>query len=58
MTKERTRLHLRVSRETDANVRAYLAACGMKQSDLSRFVEEAILGRLSHDTAQQAPAPA
>jgi hypothetical protein len=38
---EKIRWTLRVSKETDADVRAYLAEHGGKKGDLSKFVERA-----------------
>jgi hypothetical protein len=38
---EKTRWTIRVSRETDADLRSYLAEHGGKRGDLSKFVERA-----------------
>lgn len=47
-----TRWSLSVSPETDASLREYLGAQGMKKGDLSRFVEEAVRWRLFDSTVQ------
>ena len=46
------RWSLSVSPETDASLREYLGAQGMKKGDLSRFVEEAVRWRMLDATAQ------
>jgi len=40
------RWSLKVSRETDAALRAYLGRTGGRKGDLSRFVQEAVRARL------------
>jgi hypothetical protein len=51
------RWSLKVSTETDVDLRTYLAQQGMRKGDLSKFVEEAvrrdILLRTMHDVATQ-----
>jgi hypothetical protein len=47
-----TRWSLSISPETDASLREYLGAQGMKKGDLSRFVEEAVRWRMLDVTAQ------
>ena len=46
------RWSLSVSPETDASLREYLGAQGMKKGDLSRFVEEAVRWRMLDGTVQ------
>ena len=46
------RWSLSVSQDTDASLREYLGAHGMKKGDLSRFVEEAVRWRMLDNTAQ------
>ena len=56
MSRERTanpaRWSLSVSQDTDASLREYLGAQGMKKGDLSRFVEEAVRWRMFDNTVQ------
>lgn len=46
------RWSLSISPETDASLREYLGAKGMKKGDLSRFVEEAVRWRMMDATVQ------
>ena len=46
------RWSLSVSQVTDASLREYLGAQGMKKGDLSRFVEEAVRWRMFDNTVQ------
>jgi hypothetical protein len=46
------RWSLSISPETDASLREYLGAQGMKKGDLSRFVEEAVRWRMMDETVQ------
>ena len=46
------RWSLSISPETDASLREYLGAQGMKKGDLSRFVEEAVRWRMFDATVQ------
>lgn len=46
------RWSLSVSQDTDASLREYLGAQGMKKGDLSRFVEEAVRWRMLDNTVQ------
>ena len=46
------RWSLSISPETDASLREYLGAQGMKKGDLSRFVEEAVRWRMMDVTVQ------
>ena len=51
-----TRWTIKVSQETDRDLRTYLAQRGMKKGDLSRFVEDAVqeqLFRLSVEEARE-----
>lgn len=41
-----TRWTIKVSEETDRDLRVYLAARGLKKGDLSKFVEEAVREQL------------
>lgn len=47
------RWSLSVSAETNAYLREYLGAQGMKKGDLSRFVEEAVRWRMFDSTTEQ-----
>jgi len=44
---ESVRWSLKVSRETDEALRAYLGQVGGRKGDLSRFIEEAVQAKLS-----------
>ena len=46
------RWSLSISPETDASLREYLGAQGMKKGDLSRFVKEAVRLRMFDATVQ------
>ena len=46
------RWSLSISPETDASLREYLGAQGMKKGDLSRFVEAAVRWRMMDVTVQ------
>ena len=46
------RWSLSISPETDASLREYLGAQGMKKGDLSRFVEDAVRWRMFDATVQ------
>ncbi len=45
------RWSLKVSRETDEELRAYLGRSGGRKGDLSRFVQEAVRTRLANQAA-------
>lgn len=45
-----TRWTIKVSEETDRNLRIYLAQRGLKKGDLSKFVEEAVTEQLFRRT--------
>lgn len=47
-----TRWSLVVDDRTDRSLRAYLGQQGSKKGDLSKFVEQAVLERLFHETAR------
>ena len=51
-TPTRTHWSLSISPETDASLREYLGAQGMKKGDLSRFVEDAVRWRMFDATVQ------
>ncbi len=46
------RWNIKVSKETDLNLRTYLGARGAKKGDLSKFIEEAVRWRVFHCTVQ------
>jgi Ribbon-helix-helix domain len=48
--------NIKVSKETDRDVRAFLVSRGRKRGDLSKFVEEAVRWRLFHQTVREARA--
>ena len=48
-----TRWNLSISEETDRAVRMFLARNGGKKGDLSRFVDEAVRGRVFDLTVSQ-----
>lgn len=50
---EQTRWSLKVSRETDINLRTHLASRGGKKGDLSRFVEDAVNREVLRQTVQE-----
>ena len=50
------RWSLKVSRETDEALRAYLGQCGGRKGDLSRFIEEAVRARLTQQIRSAKPA--
>ena len=49
---EAVRWNIKVSKETDLALRAFLGARGMKKGDLSTFIEEAVRWRVFHRTIQ------
>ncbi len=51
------RWSLKVSRETDEALRAYLGQCGGRKGDLSRFIEEAVRTRLTEQIRSAKPTP-
>ena len=46
------RWNIKVSKETDLSLRTFLGARGMKKSDLSKFIEDAVRWRVFHRTVQ------
>ena len=50
---ESVRWTIKVSKETDAALRSYLAQHGMKKGDLSRFIEEAVRWRVLDRTVSE-----
>ena len=49
-----TRWTVSVSKETDISVRCFLAQRGMKQGDLSKFIEDAVKWRMFDQTMAEA----
>ena len=49
-----TRWTIKVSQETDRDLRTYLAQRGMKKGDLSRFVEDAVQEQLFRFSVEEA----
>lgn len=49
---EDVRWNIKVSRETDLSLRAYLGAQGMKKGDLSKFIESAVKARIFHQSVE------
>ena len=49
-----TRWTVSVSKETDISVRSFLAQRGMKQGDLSKFIEDAVKWRVFDQTMAEA----
>ncbi|HWB84164.1 MAG TPA: ribbon-helix-helix domain-containing protein [Bryobacteraceae bacterium] len=52
MEEQAVRWSLKVSKETDLNLRTFLGAQGMKKGDLSKFVEDAVNRRVLQCTVQ------
>lgn len=52
MEEQAVRWSLKVSKDTDLNLRTFLGALGMKKGDLSKFVEDAVNRRLLQCTVQ------
>jgi Ribbon-helix-helix domain len=52
MEEEAVRWSLKVSRDTDLNLRTFLGSLGMKKGDLSKFVEDAVNRRVLQCTVQ------
>jgi hypothetical protein len=50
--KEAVRWSLKVSKDTDLNLRTFLGSQGMKKGDLSKFVEDAVNRRVLQCTVQ------
>jgi len=49
---EAVRWNIKVSKETDLALRTHLGARGMKNGDLSKFIEEAVHWRLFNQSIQ------
>ena len=52
MQEEAVRWSLKVSKDTDLNLRTFLGSQGMKKGDLSKFVEDAVNRRVLQCTVQ------
>ena len=52
MEEEAVRWNIKVSKDTDLNLRTLLGAQGMKKGDLSKFIEEAVRRRVLQCTIQ------
>ena len=52
MEKEAVRWSIKVSKDTDLNLRTFLGTQGMKKGDLSKFIEEAVRRRVLQCTIQ------
>jgi hypothetical protein len=52
MEEQAVRWSLKVSKETDLNLRTFLGSQGMKKGDLSKFVEDAVNRRVLQCTVQ------
>jgi hypothetical protein len=46
------RWSVKVSKETDLNLRTFLGSRGMKKGDLSKFIEQAVRAHIFHRTVQ------
>lgn len=55
-TDSTTRWTVTVTKETDATLRAYLGAQGMRKGDISKFIEEAVRWRMFDQSVQQVKA--
>jgi len=49
---DNVRLTVTFSRETDLALRTHLGALGMRKGDLSKFIEEAVRGRMFDETVR------
>lgn len=52
METEAVRWNLKVSKETDLDLRTYLGSQGMKKGDLAKFIEDAVRRRILQLTVQ------
>jgi hypothetical protein len=52
MQEEAVRWNIKVSKETDLNLRTFLGSQGMKKGDLSKFIEQAVRAHVFHCTVQ------
>jgi len=53
-TEETARLTITLSKQADLALRFYLGAQGMKKGDISKFIEEAVMWRIFHQTVKEA----
>ncbi len=52
MQEEAVRWNIKVSKETDLNLRPFLGSHGMKKGDLSKFIEQAVRAHVFHCAVQ------
>jgi hypothetical protein len=52
MEEAAVRWNIKVSKETDLELRTFLGARGMKKGDLSKFIEDAVRWQIFHRTVQ------
>ena len=52
MEEAAVRWNIKVSRETDLELRTFLGARGMKKGDLSKFIEDAVRWQIFHRTVE------
>lgn len=52
MQEEAVTWNITVSKETDAALRTFLGSHGMKEGDLSKFIEQAVRAHVFHSTIQ------
>jgi len=52
MQAQAVRWNIKVSKETDLTLRTFLGSQGMKKSDLSKFIEQAVRSYVFHCTIQ------
>jgi hypothetical protein len=52
MQQEAVRWNIKVSKETDLTLRAFLGSQGMKRRDISKFIEQAVRAHVFHRTVQ------
>ena len=52
MEEQAVRWSLKVSKDTDLNLRTFLGSQGMKKGDLSKFIEQAVRAHVFHRTVQ------
>ncbi|MCC6390716.1 MAG: hypothetical protein IT167_08940 [Bryobacterales bacterium] len=52
MVEQAVRWSLKISKDTDLNLRTFLGSQGMKKGDLSKFVEDAVNRRVLQCTVQ------
>ena len=55
-SEETTRVTITWSKETDLTLRSFLGSQGLKKGALSKFIEEAVRGRVFHQTVSAARA--